>query len=442
MPSNRWFPFKVNTQHAAEQLSGYLNSRKRFNVLTGGRRQYKTEGAKRKGVWEGIGYNDPSSPWYLPGVEDPNFAFIAPTHEQAYRIFWNDLNALIPRDFILYTNIQRRVIHLKNGCNFFVLGADMAARLEGVMWHKFKIDEFPNIKEEVWFEHLRPCLSDTIGTCDFLGVPEGKHNHFYKMWCLAGENKDDFDRWHWTSAEVLSPKEVEAAKREYDPATFRQEYEGSFENYQGRAYYQFDRDVQVKPHTYDPKAPLWIALDFNVSPGICIIGQYYEKNGLDIEHIIDEVYVPSNSTTEKICGLFIQRYFQHQGIIEVDGDATGGAHDTTSGRTDWEIVRSMMDSNFGRQMRYHYPMRNPHERDRVNAVNARLMSLSGDVRMLFDPKARYTIDDFDKTTLNDKGEIDKKTNLKVSHCSDAVGYRVSRKYPIKKYAPSGQKIWK
>jgi len=440
--NNRWFQYKVNTEHAAQQIQGYFNSHKRFNVMVGGRRQYKTESGKRKKVIMASSYHDINSPWYMPGIENPNFAFIAPTHEQAYRIFWNDLNQLIPRQFIQYTNVQRRIINLKNGASLYVLGADMAARLEGIMWHDFTIDEFPNIKEEVWFEHLRPCLSDTLGGCDFMGVPEGRHNHFYNMWCLADENKEDFDRWHWTSAEVLSHKEIEAAKREYDPATFRQEYEGSFENYQGRAYYCFDREQSVKRCAYDASKPIWITFDFNVSPGVCIIGQNYEKNDVIEDWIIDEVYIPSNSTTEKVCGLFIQKYYTHKERIEVDGDSTGGAHDSTSDRTDWEIIRSMLDSNFGRRMRYCYPTKNPHERDRVNAMNARLCSLSGERRLFFDPIAKRTIEDMDKTTLNDRGEIDKKTNKMVSHLSDALGYHIARKHPIKKYEPSGMKHWK
>jgi len=438
---SRWFPYNVNTQHAANQIAGYLASKKRFNVVTGGRRQYKTETAKRKMIHRVMSCHDITSPFYIDS-DSVNFACLAPIHEQAYRIWWNDLIKLSPKNFIQYINIQRRVIHYRNGVSLYVLGTDMAARLEGIMWYGFGIDEFPNVKPDVWFEHLRPCLSDTLGFCDFLGVPEGKHNMMYDMWCLAETNPENFDRWHWTSAEVLNATEIEDARREYDEATFRQEYEGTFENYQGRAYYCFDRDMHRKILPYQPKEPIWVTFDFNVSPGVCIIGQYCMVNGVLIDNVLSEINIAEHSTTEKVCGMFIQKWFQHEGLIEVDGDATGGAHDTTSGRTDWEIIRSLLDSNFGKRVRYNYPSRNPHERDRVNTVNARLKSLSGDIRTYIHPDCKKLIEDLDRTMLTDKGEIDDKTNKRISHMSDALGYHMVRKFPIKKYVETSQTQWK
>jgi hypothetical protein len=79
-------------------------------------------------------------------------------------------------------------------------------------------------------------------------------------------------------------------------------------------------------------------------------------------------------------------------------------------------------------------------------VNSRLLSLSGQIRMMVDPsKAPHVVKDFEGTSLLEggSGQIDKKKDSLLSHSSDAIGYRTWRRHPIKKrYVPSGQKYHK
>ncbi|HET6331054.1 MAG TPA: hypothetical protein VFF76_09730, partial [Holophagaceae bacterium] len=71
--------------------AAYWNSPHRFNVVPAGRRSGKTELAKRKLIARA-----------LMGTEfdDPQFFAAAPTYSQAKRIYWSDLKAMIPRQFI------------------------------------------------------------------------------------------------------------------------------------------------------------------------------------------------------------------------------------------------------------------------------------------------------------------------------------------------------
>jgi hypothetical protein len=64
---------------------------------------------------------------------------------------------------------------------------------------------------------------------------------------------------------------------------------------------------------------------------------------------------------------------------------------------------------------------------------------------VIDPqKAPFTVKDFEGVRVIEggTGEIDKKRDPMLTHLSDGVGYYIHREYPVRKYAPSGDKYWK
>ena len=79
-------------------------------------------------------------------------------------------------------------------------------------------------------------MADKQGWALFISTPDGTASWFYDMWCFCGEQElDDWQRWSFTTIEGgnVGPEEVEAAKSQLDPRTFRQEFEASFENLTG-----------------------------------------------------------------------------------------------------------------------------------------------------------------------------------------------------------------
>jgi hypothetical protein len=69
----------------------------------------------------------------------------------------------------------------------------------------------------------------------------------------------------------------------------------------------------------------------------------------------------------------------------------------------------------------------------VNAVNSRLMSAAGDIRLMVDPvKALHVVKDFEGVRLLEggSGEIDKKSDPERSHQLDALGYSIFREFPV------------
>jgi predicted phage terminase large subunit-like protein len=91
------------------------------------------------------------------------------------------------------------------------------------------------MKPSVWELILRPTLADVKGSALFIGTPDGK-NHFYDLWLQAG--KDDFPEWEQfsynsTDNPLLDPEEIEAARQSMSSQAFRQEFEASFESFNG-----------------------------------------------------------------------------------------------------------------------------------------------------------------------------------------------------------------
>lgn len=424
----------------------YFYSKHRFNVVPSGRRSGKTEYAKRKLVRRAM---EATTQWV------PRFFAAAPTRDQAKRIYWDDLKALVdPRIRMKQPSESDLMIKLITGAEIWVIGMDKPERMEGQPWDGGILDEYGNMKEKAWGANVRPALSDRLGWCDLIGVPEGRNHYYTTAKAAAAQMKElgDKSEWgyyHWFSSAILPASEIEAAKRDLDELTFKQEYEGSFINFEGRAYYPFTEEEHCAPMGYNPRAPLALCFDFNVEPGVCAIvqelylpGQYErDENGLvDMSRpitgtaVIGEVYIPRNSNTPAVCKrIAVDWGAKHEGRVVCYGDATGGSRGSAKvDGSDWDLIEKHLRPTFGGRLSFDVPSTNPAERARINAVNSRLRSATGIVRMMVDGnRAPHVVKDFEGVTLlkGGSGELDKKTSPDLTHISDAVGYYVERKFP-------------
>lgn len=447
---SRWTKLRY---HATQ--NAYANSPHRFNTVPSGRRSGKTERAKRKLVMRALEAETPWEPRYFAG---------APTRDQAKRLFWEDLKALC-RGFMSGAPSESDLcISLVTGAQIWVVGLDKPERVEGSPWDGGLLDEYGNMRPEVWSLHLRPALSDRMGWCDFLGVPEGR-NHYYEMdvraMALMAEfgAASEWGHYHWPSSDILPPEEIAAARRDLDELSFQQEYEGSFVNFEGRCYYPFSRDKHCAPLKYNPSKPLAICLDFNVAPGIAAVCQEQELpnqlervmvNGkateaLKLDHagkavpivgtgIIGEVHIPRNSNTPAVCRKLIADWGKHQGQVILYGDSTGGASGSAKVMgSDWDLVKAELGSHFKDRFIMRVKPSNPKERARVNAVNSRLLNGAGEIHLMVDGhKCPNVVKDFEGVALlaGGSGEIDKKADPTITHLTDGIGYYIDREFPI------------
>jgi hypothetical protein len=426
-------------------------SNKRFNVIPAGRRSGKTELiGKRKMILRFLNCRFPKSPFYSP-YPDPRYFIGAPTRDQAKRIYWSDLKAMIPRSFLAKPpNESSLMLKGKNGAVLYLMGLDKPERIEGSPWDWGLVDEIGNVKQGAWPENIRPALSDRRGGCDFIGVPEGR-NHYWKLYDRAlksmekyGE-KSDWGAFHWISADILPPEEILAAKEDLDPLVYKQEYEASFVNFSGMAYYNFNRSAMVGNYRqfYNPKRPLVFCFDFNVAPGVAVVCQelgadvFKVAPGTTVTVALGEVYINAKSNTVMVCNRLIESWEDHPGNVICYGDSTGGAKGSAKVRgSDWDLIKETLTPVFGDRLYFNVPKTNPRERQRVNAVNSRLMSASGLVRFLIDGKyCPHLVDDLEGVRVleGSAGELDKKTDLNLTHISDAAGYYIAYEYPVFKY---------
>jgi hypothetical protein len=425
----RWYQLRPHPiQHKL------VTSKARFRVVPAGRRSGKTERAKRNLVRQAL----LEDRW-----PDARFFAAAPTRDQAKQIYWQDLKRLIPPWALAETPRESELmIRLVNGAEIWVVGMDKPERIEGRSWNGGCLDEYGNMRATAWTANIRPALADRGGWCWMIGTPEGR-NHYYDLFRYAlADESGEWAGFHWVSADILSPGEIEAARRDMDELTFQQEFEASFLSFAGRIYYPFEERTHCARLSHDPRAPLILCLDFNVDPGTAVIAQELRlPSGHDGTGVIGEVHIERSSNTERVCRKILADWGHHVGRVVCYGDATGGAAGSAKvAGSDWDIVRRLLGAHFKDRLALDIPPANPPERVRINSVNARLKNALGEVRLMVDPtKAPWTVRDLEgvRVIAGSDGEIDKKADPRLTHLSDALGYYVTRRFSIVGSGPRG-----
>jgi predicted phage terminase large subunit-like protein len=156
--------------------------------------------------------------------------YVAPTQGQARDIMWQTLLEL-GHPVISGSHINNLQIKLVNGATISLKGADRPETMRGVSLKFLVMDEYADMKPDVWEQILRPALADQKGQAMFIGTPMGR-NHFYELYKYAELGDDPtYKGWHFTSYDnpLLDPDEIDMAKKSMSSYAFRQEFMASFE---------------------------------------------------------------------------------------------------------------------------------------------------------------------------------------------------------------------
>ena len=358
---------------------------------------------------------------------DQNVWYVAPTYKAAKEIAWDMLSNQIPREYIDKTNETSLTISLKNRSTISLKGAEKPDNLRGRSLNFVVLDEFADMRKEAWFEVIRPSLSDRQGGALFIGTPKGR-NHFYDLYGKGLDGDDGWSAHQYTTIEGgnVPPEEIESAKADLDTRTFQQEYEAQFVNYSGIIYYGFKREESVKRHNGDHSV-IHVGMDFNLDPMSAVL---MTRKG-DTLHIFDEIVMFGSNTDEMVAELR-ERY--GNGTIVIYPDPASRQRKTSAGgRTDLSILQ-----NAGFEVR----VRNSHAavRDRINAVNSRLLSNDGQRRLYVDPKCKKVIESLERHTYKEGTSQPEKDGF--DHMNDALGYAVEYLFPIKKaHQPTAPQRW-
>lgn len=194
------------------------NSKSRFKVVAAGRRCGKSRLAATLLLI------------YALKSKGGQVFYVAPTQGQARDIMWGVLTELA-YPITSNTHVNNMTIKLVNGATIALKGADRPDTMRGVSLEFVVMDEYADMKAQVWEEIVRPALADRKGDALFIGTPKGR-NHFYDLYKLALESDDEMHKaWHFTSYdnELLDPEEIDQAKSTMSSFAFRQEFLASFE---------------------------------------------------------------------------------------------------------------------------------------------------------------------------------------------------------------------
>lgn len=356
----------------------------------------------------------------------------APTFKQAKRIFWRLLKRSVPRHWLETGRWNESECSgtLRSGHVIRIVGLDNYDDLRGSGLFFFAGDEWDDAQEECWSEVIRPMLSTSKGHALFIGSPKGfaaLHDGYVKGQ-PGGES--DTKSWKYTTLEGgnVALDEVERAKRDMDPRTFRQEYEGGFESFAGQVYYSFSRRESVKPCPYNPALPIHIGMDFNVNPMSATIWQQ-QPDGDDWQ--IDEIEIPTADTVV-MSDEIIRRYGRvgfdptrpDLSHITIYPDPAGAQRRTSAqGKTD---ISLLWDKGFKVLALLSHPL----VRDRVNIMNSRFQNAEGKRRAFVDPKCKRSIQCLERQTYKEgTSEPDKEGGF--DHMNDASGYMYFGRYAYK-----------
>lgn len=396
----------------------------RFPLVPAGRRSGKTERFKRFLVKK------------ANNIVGPYFA-AAPTHDQAKKIFWDDLKQLS----LSSTHKRRpsesdRIIYMPNGSEIHVIGLDKPQRIEGIPWKGGGIDEFADIKDGAWEANIYPALNtvnpsdpDYLAWCWLLGVPDGL-NHYYEL-CQKSEvgANPDFKVYHWMTEEIF-PAMAEAAKRTMSTRQYNQEFRASFETAKGRVYEDYSKDnyteESIKPH----EKLCWYH-DFNYTPLSSGIGVIRDRNVFMLDEIILTSAVASQSALE-----FVDKYKDHKNkSVMIYGDPSGKAGEKHGHESDYTEIERVLRSNDWTFQRKVKPSTRS-IKDGQNAVRAKIKSAAGDVSLYVNPKtAPWTHKALSTVQLKEGSTFLEDEDSEYQHIGTAIRYFIDYEYPVISNSP-------
>lgn len=432
----------------------WIFSEDQVAVAPCGRRSLKSEGLLFRTIFHAVTHCE---------FDDARFFLGAPTADQAKSVLWDRVKKMVPSWALLTGDDQsinetRMEIRLWNEAKLRCVSGDKPSRIEGRWFDGGGFTEYGDCKPGIFTTKVQPMLGRG-GWFAAEGVPEGR-NHYWDLTQKILEGTiPRSGHYHWWTEEVLhlyqgpdhSAGVISTAQATLSEIEYQQEYRASWESFQSRAYYAFDRGKHTGPLRYDPSLPLFFAFDFGVNPGVIVVLQEQPAPAWLRERVaksdgamrlptgtvtcaIDEIRINRGSNTPTLLGMLLAKYSQHaSGEVGLFGDPAGGKRGTTSDAgSDWDVILAELGKAYGRQLAKYVRKADPGQRARLNSTNARLATMDGTVSMVIDPNAcPWLVRDFEGAELDDEGGMVKRSGDPVGHEADAVTYYCERMFPTK-----------
>lgn len=193
-----------------------VSSDARFKVIRAGRRSGKSSVEIEVMLFKAV------------NGKNRNIFYIAPTQKQARSIIWEALKSRIGKlGDANESRLEMRVPTTDGGFStIFVAGWENRENFRGMKAYHITFDELDTMKDFFigWQEIFRPALIDTAGSADFIGTPKKENPNLRR---LEKESEEDRDWECFQFGTADNPHiplvELEKAKNEMDPQTYKQE---------------------------------------------------------------------------------------------------------------------------------------------------------------------------------------------------------------------------
>lgn len=415
----RWYELKDHPVQC--ELIQAVPNGIRFPLVPAGRRSGKTERFKRFLVKQA---NKVSGQYFAA----------APTHDQAKKIFWDDLKA-----FTLSAAHPRRpsesdrIIYLPNGSEIHVIGLDKPQRIEGIPWTGGGIDEFADLKPHAWEANIYPALNTVNPTrpdyrawCWLLGVPDGL-NHYYDL-CEAAKAgiSDQYKVFHWMTEEIF-PEMAAEARKIMSEKQYNQEFRAAFETASGRIYEDYG-DHNRTDETIQPHEQLHWMHDQNYTPLSSSIG-VIRNDGKDL-YLLDEIVLIS-AVSKQSALEFVDKYKDHKNKhVIIYGDPAGRAGEKHGHASDYTDIEGVLRDHGWRYTRRVKPAA-PAIKDRQNAVRAKIRTADGHTSLFVNPKtAPWSHKGLQTVQLMEGSTYQEDQKNQYQHITTAIGYMVETVWPV------------
>ena len=161
--------------------------------------------------------------------KDPRYFYVAPFLKQAKLIAWDYIKRYT-RD-IPHVKISEGELcaQLPNGARIWVCGADNPDALRGTYADGVVLDEYAQIKPDVFTQIVRPMLLSREGWVVFMGTPKGQ-NAFFELFNQAQKRATSEPAVWWVGvfradeSGVIAPQELARLRADTPELIFRQEY--------------------------------------------------------------------------------------------------------------------------------------------------------------------------------------------------------------------------
>lgn len=386
-----------------------------FRVLVSGRRWGKTQLDMKEAVDE----------W---GSADHVCWYVAPTFDMARRLMWKPILKLAHPSWLAHANESRMELTTIWGCDFACRSAQEPDTLRGPTLHKVICDEFQDWPDGLttWEEVLLPTLLTSNGRALITGTPKS-FNHLHKVWAKGQPGgQAGWKSWQFKTADAphIDKAKLEEHRLQMDTRSFKQEYEASFENMSGRAYYEFTRsDHVLESVEVSRSVPMCISFDFNVHPATAVL---WQKVGEECR-VWREVYIlhAGGEATRASAGESkrLLESIAWRGHVRLYADPAGKSLKTT-GPSDHQVIKDTFPG-----ASWCTPNDAPHIKDRVDAMNTRLRA-GGKVRLYVDASCQELIADLEQVTMPMLTDPTEKRKAPFrTHVSDALSYGIHWEWP-------------